>query len=80
VSSTSSADTSKAGSSPAIGLAGTATPNISESANGRGAIASSTGNIAGSGGAVVYVDDPAEILLIGTDSSLLDPQIITMAQ
>jgi hypothetical protein len=77
---TSTSDTSKEGFTPAAGLAGTGTVNISGSATGRGTIASTTGNIAGSGGAVVYVDDPAEIFLMGTDSSLLDPQIITMFQ
>jgi hypothetical protein len=77
---TSTADTSELGNSPATDLAGTGTVTISGSANGRGTISSTTGNIAGSGGAVVYLDDPAEIFLMGTDTSLSDPQIITMFQ
>jgi len=77
---TSTSDTSELGSAPATALAGTGTVNISGPATGRVTLSSTTGNIAGSGGAVVYVDDPAEIFLMGTDSTLLDPQIITMFQ
>jgi hypothetical protein len=77
---TSTADTSEESLTPATGLTGAGTVNVSGSASGRGTIASTTGNIAGSANAVVYVDDPSQIRLMGTDSSVLDPQIITLFQ
>jgi hypothetical protein len=31
-------------------------------------------------GAVIYVEDPAELLIMGTDATLQEPQIITLDQ
>jgi hypothetical protein len=37
-----------------------------------------SGSVAGSLGAVFYVDDPAEVIVMGTDATLKEPQIITL--
>jgi hypothetical protein len=82
VSFTEMADTSKSVVSSQVPAAtGTGTINVGDQTTGRGTVTATTvGAIAGSTGAVIYVEDPAEWLLMGTDATLQEPQIITMDQ
>jgi hypothetical protein len=80
VSFTVTADTSKSGVSSQVPAAtGTGTINIGDQTTGRGTVTATTvGAIAGSTGAVIYVEDPSELLLMGTDATLQEPQIISL--
>ena len=82
VSFTGTADASKTGlpSHTPVPGTGTGTLTITDSTNGRGTITATTRAIGGSAGAVFYVEDPHEVLVMGTDSTLTDPQIITLDQ
>jgi hypothetical protein len=73
-------DDSQAGFPPQFAGAATGTFGITDQNTGRGTLTATTGSIAGSAGAVFYVDDPGEIIVIGTDATLKEPQIITLDQ
>lgn len=75
-------DASQAGFPPQVPVPGTTsgTFSVTDQNNGRGTITAMAGSVAGSAGAVFYVDDPAEVIVMGTDVSLKEPQIITLDQ
>jgi hypothetical protein len=73
-------DASEVGFAPQLPIAGTAmaTFAVTDQNNGRGTITATSGLIAGSAGAVFYVNDPAIVFVMGTDATLKEPQIITL--
>jgi len=67
--------TSVLGSAPQSGgISGTFT--LTDQANNRGTVAMSSGRLAGSGTAVFYITGDTEVIVLGTDPTNVEPQLI----
>ena len=73
-------DSSQVGGSPSLAVTDSGTLSITDQTNGRGTITATVGDVAGSKGAVFYVEDPAEVIIMGTDATFEEPQIFTLDQ
>jgi hypothetical protein len=71
-------DTSILGSGPQSGgISGTFTLTNQANNNNRGTLAMSSGRLAGSGSGVFYITSDTEVVVLGTDPSNVEPQLIT---